>query len=118
MVKNLTFARLNGLVSDASPVEIFGRVSGVRGLLVEVAGPLHEMNVGTRLSIESAQAYGAQENILCEVVGFEGKHAICLPFSSLEGVRLGCPARILDRQASIKPTERWLGRVVLSLIHI
>lgn len=115
MSKNLTFSRLEGLVSDASPVEIFGRVCGVRGLLVEVAGPLHEMNVGTRLSIESAQVHGDQDNVLCEVVGFEGEHAICLPFSSLEGVRLGCPARILDRQASIKPDISWLGRVINAL---
>ncbi|MEP2943149.1 MAG: flagellar protein export ATPase FliI [Hyphomicrobiales bacterium] len=115
MSKNLTFSRLDGLVSDVSPVEIFGRVCGVRGLLVEVAGPLHEMNVGTRLSIESAQSHGDQDNILCEVVGFEGEHAICLPFSSLEGVRLGCPARILDRQASIKPDISWLGRVINAL---
>ncbi|MEP3264342.1 MAG: hypothetical protein ABJN78_01100, partial [Hyphomicrobiales bacterium] len=64
MSKNLTFSRLDGLVSDVSPVEIFGRVCGVRGLLVEVAGPLHEMNVGTRLSIESAQSHGDQDNIL------------------------------------------------------
>lgn len=115
MAKNLTFARLNGLVDDVSAVEIFGRVCGVRGLLVEVAGPLHEMNVGTRLSVESGGARGHEQNVLCEVVGFEGNHAVCLPFSSLEGVRLGCPARILDRQASIKPDGSWLGRVVNAL---
>ena len=112
MAKNLTFARLEGLVDDISAVDVFGRVSGVRGLLVEVAGPLHEMNVGTRLSIESAIASAEQQNVLCEVVGFEGDHAVCLPFSSLEGVRLGCPARILSRQASIKPDHCWLGRVI------
>lgn len=115
MAENLTFSRLNALVSDVSTVDVFGRVCGVRGLLVEVAGPLHEMNVGTRLSIQSGNAHNAYENVLCEVVGFEGKHAVCLPFSSLEGVRLGCPARILDRQASIKPEAGWLGRVVNAL---
>lgn len=115
MSEKSTFARLNGLLGELTPVDIFGRVSGVRGLLVEVAGPLHEMNVGTRLSIQSARAGSGQNDVLCEVVGFEGRHAVCLPFSSLDGVRLGCPALVLDRQASIRPHWGWLCRVVNAL---
>ena len=33
--------------------EIYGRVVGVRGLMVEVAGPLHAMSVGSRVVIET-----------------------------------------------------------------
>lgn len=115
MSENATFARLNAIVNDASPVSVFGRVAGVRGLLVEISGPLHEMNVGTRLIIESGSGRSDGLDVMCEVVGFEGSHAVCLPFSSLEGVRLGCPARILDRQASVRPDHDWLGRVVNAL---
>jgi len=89
MVENATFTRLGTLVDGATPVNLFGRVAGVRGLLVEIAGPLHEMNVGTRLLIESGNARDGIVNVLCEVVGFEGDLAKCLPFASLEGVRLG-----------------------------
>lgn len=115
MAEKTTFNQLQAIVNDSSPIEIFGRVSGVRGLLVEIAGPLHEMNVGTRLLIESGSARTGTQNVLCEVVGFQGNHAICLPFSALDGVRLGCPARILDRQASVKPDESWLGRIINAL---
>ena len=33
--------------------EVYGRVVGVRGLMVEVAGPLHAMSVGARVVIET-----------------------------------------------------------------
>lgn len=115
MTKTATFARLDALMRDVSPVEAFGRVAGVKGLLVEVAGPLHEMNVGTRLSIMHGNSPSGDHDVLCEVVGFEGEHAICLPFSALDGVRLGCPARIMSRQASVRPNDAWLGRVINAL---
>ena len=36
-------------IVDLDGVEIYGRVVGVRGLMVEVAGPIHAMSVGARL---------------------------------------------------------------------
>ncbi len=36
-------------IGDIDGVEIFGRVVGVRGLMVEIAGPIHAMSVGARL---------------------------------------------------------------------
>ena len=40
-------------IVDLDGVEIYGRVVGVRGLMVEVAGPIHAMSVGARLTIET-----------------------------------------------------------------
>jgi len=49
---------LAGQISELDGVVICGRVVGVRGLMVEVAGPLHPMSVGARVVIEAAgQAY-------------------------------------------------------------
>ena len=36
-------------IVDLDSAEIYGRVVGVRGLMVEVAGPIHAMSVGARL---------------------------------------------------------------------
>ena len=66
-------------------VEAYGRVASVRGLMVEVAGPIHAMSVGARLTIETGAA-----KIPCEVVGFSGGHALAMPFAALDGVRRGC----------------------------
>jgi hypothetical protein len=35
-------------IAELDGVEIYGRVVGVRGLMVEVAGPIHAMSVGSR----------------------------------------------------------------------
>jgi FliI/YscN family ATPase len=94
-------------IGDIDGVEIFGRVVAVRGLMVEVAGPIHAMSVGARLTIETGG-----KPIPCEVVGFSGGHALAMPFAALEGVRRGCRAVVSSAAGAIRPSERWLGRVV------
>ncbi len=89
-------------------VETYGRVTGVQGLLVEVAGPIHEMGVGARLTISGAG--GAR--VGCEVVGFRGDRALCLPFAALEGVRMGCKAVLSATEGAARPSRGWLGRVI------
>jgi flagellum-specific ATP synthase len=95
-------------IEELDGVEIYGRVVGVRGLMVEVAGPIHAMPVGARVVIET----GASRNIVCEVVGFAGAHALLMPFGALEGVRRGCRAIVSTPAAAVRPSAGWLGRVV------
>jgi flagellum-specific ATP synthase len=95
-------------IGELDGVEIYGRVVGVKGLMVEVAGPIHSMSVGARVIIES----GAGKNIPCEVVGFSGANALLMPFGALEGVRRGCRAIVTATPGSVRPSEGWLGRVV------
>ena len=95
-------------IVDLDGVKIYGRVVGVRGLMVEVAGPIHAMSVGARLSIET----GTGPAIPCEVVGFSGGHALAMPFAALEGVRRGCRAVVATAAGTVRPSERWLGRVI------
>src|SRR4029453_10972169 len=40
-------------INDLDGVNIYGRVVGVRGLMVEVAGPIHAMSVVARIVIEA-----------------------------------------------------------------
>ena len=87
--------------------EVYGRVVGVRGLMVEVAGPLHAMSVGARVVIETKD-----QPIPCEVVGFSGNNALLMPFAPLEGVRRGCSAVVSSMRAAVRPSQAWLGRVV------
>ena len=98
-------------IGDLDGVEIYGRVVGVRGLMVEVAGPIHAMSVGARLTVETAPGRG----IPCEVVGFSEGHALAMPFAALDGVRRGCRAVVSAASAAVRPSEGWLGRVVNAL---
>src|SRR5258707_6144997 len=95
-------------ISELDGVEIYGRVVGVRGLMVEVAGPIHAMSVGARVMIET----GKGRPIPCEVVGFSGPNALLMPFAALEGVRRGCRAVVTSVPGAVRPSHGWLGRVV------
>src|SRR5437764_5741059 len=95
-------------IAELDGVEVYGRVVGVRGLMVEVSGPLHAMSVGARVVIET----GAGAGIPCEVVGFTGTNALLMPFAELEGVRRGCRAIVTSVAGAVRPSAGWLGRVV------
>src|SRR5215471_7373735 len=95
-------------ISDIDGVNIYGRVVGVRGLMVEIAGPVHAMSVGARIVIET----GGSRPIPCEVIGFSGSNAVVMPFAGLEGVRRGCRAVIANASGQVRPSEAWLGRVL------
>jgi flagellum-specific ATP synthase len=94
-------------IDELDAAEIYGRVVGVRGLMVEVAGSVHAMSVGARVTIETAARL-----IPCEVVGFSGPNALLMPFAPLEGVRRGCRAVVTAVAAAVRPSAGWLGRVV------
>ncbi|MDU0958964.1 MAG: flagellum-specific ATP synthase FliI, partial [Bradyrhizobium sp.] len=94
-------------ISDIDAVNTYGRVVGVKGLMVEIAGPIHAMSVGARIVIETGN------NVIpAEVIGFSGKNAVVMPFAGLEGVRRGCRAVIANAANQVRPSPAWLGRVI------
>src|ERR1700759_3993721 len=95
-------------ITEIDGVNIYGRVVGVRGLMVEVAGPIHAMSVGARIVIET----GTYRFIPCEGIGFSGDNAGVMPFAGLEGVRRGCRAVIANAANQVRPSPSWLGRVL------
>jgi len=99
-------------IRELDGIEVYGRVIGVRGLMVEVAGPIHTMSVGARVLIETGQVTNQRPNIPCEVVGFSGANALLMPFAPLEGVRRGCRAIVTGTPAAVRPSPGWLGRVI------
>src|SRR6201992_2188786 len=93
-------------IADIDGVNICGRVVGVRGLMVEIAGPIHAMSVGSRIVIET----GTDRFIPCEVIGFSGDNAVVMPFGGLDGVRRGCRAVIANAASQVRPSPAWLRR--------
>src|SRR6202048_1294143 len=95
-------------ISDIDGVNIYGRVVGVRGLMVEIAGPIHAMSVGARIVIDT----GGNRLIPSEVIGFTGSNAVVMPFAGLEGGRRGCRAGIAHAASLGRPSPLGLGRVI------
>ncbi len=102
---------IDSLISEIETIdeiEVFGRVKSVQGLLIEVAGPVRELRVGGRVSIETQNG----KKLACEIIGFRNGLALCLPFAPIEGVRLGCRAVFSAHDGSAYPSSAWLGRVI------
>lgn len=89
----------------------YGRVSAVRGLLVEITGPVGAMQLGGRIEIEIA----ASQIVACEIIGFSGEKALAMPFGTIEGIRRGCPAYVRQARPGARPTMAWLGRTIDAL---
>jgi flagellum-specific ATP synthase len=99
---------LTAEVESLESMTIYGRVASVRGLMIEVAGPLHSMHVGGMIDIEVAPT----RLVPCEVVGFSGQRALVMPYGGVEGLRRGCRAIVRSAPGGVRPSRGWLGRVV------
>jgi flagellum-specific ATP synthase len=100
-----TFVKEIGQVAD---YRLYGRVAGVLGMLVEVAGLEQALSIGSRCAIHAQ----GNRRVICEVIGFRQRRALLLPFGSLEGVGLGCKAEVMESEPLVRPSNAWLGRVI------
>lgn len=90
---------------------VYGRVTAVLGMLVEIGGVEHLLSIGGRCSLVARDG----RRIACEVVGFRQKRALLMPFGTLDGIGLGCKAEIIDSDPVVRPQAGWLGRVINAL---
>jgi len=88
-------------------IRYFGKVEAVQGLLVEASGLGRALSVGDR-----CQIVARDRTVACEAVGFRNGRALIMPFSSLDGVGLGCKVEVLDANPVLYPHPGWLGRVI------
>lgn len=95
-------------INRVSDYRVYGHVTQIVGLLVEIGGVEGNFTVGDYCSIIGRD----KRRVLCEAVGFRNGRALAMPFGSLDGVGLGCKVEISDSEPSIFPDESWLGRVI------
>lgn len=91
-------------------VELSGRVKAVKGLLVECTGIEQMLSVGSRCVVQGTLS--AQQEIMCEVVGFKDEVALLMPFHSVEGIGLGAKVTLISSASALYPSHAWLGRIV------
>jgi len=100
--------QMDARISGLTQTEIYGEVTKILGLLVEIAGFGSNLSIGSHVHLRPNK----EINVPCEVVGFKDGHALLMPFGTLEGIGLGCKAFIQTTQPVITPGDRWLGRVI------
>jgi flagellum-specific ATP synthase len=87
---------------------VFGRVTSVLGMMMEVSGVEGVVSIGDHCRVEARTG----RHVLCEVVGFREGRAQIMPFGTLEGIGNGCKVEVGRGDPVIYPTEAWLGRVI------
>lgn len=100
-------ANLRDVPSDT----VYGRVTSVLGLMVEVSGLEHHLSVGGRADVIAR----GNRRVPCEVVGFKNNRAQLMTFGTLDGVGLGCRAEARTTTPALHPTPAWLGRIINAL---
>ncbi|MGH1375689.1 MAG: flagellar protein export ATPase FliI [Alphaproteobacteria bacterium] len=100
--------QLSDAIENIHEKKIFGRVTKILGLLVEISGVGEALTIGAMVHLQPSDTV----DIPCEVIGFRDGQALLMPFGTLEGIGLGCKAVVQRSTPSICPSERWLGRVV------
>jgi len=88
--------------------KVFGRVTDVVGMLVEAGGVQSTVSVGDHCDILARNG----RRVRCEVIGFSNNRALLMPFSSVDGVGMGCRVEISSSDPVIYPDISWLGRVI------
>ena len=102
------YQQIEKAVESLPQKKVYGRVTKILGLLVEIAGFGENLTIGAMVHLCPRE--GIQ--IPCEVVGFREGQALLMPYGTLEGVGLGCQAIIQQSEPAIYPSEKWLGRVI------
>src|SRR6185437_5197654 len=88
---------------------LVGRVAGVRGLVVDVAGLLNAAAIGDRVEVVARE--GVQ--VAGEVIGFHDDRVEVMTYHPVDGLSGGMPVGLLGRQQSdLFPSDYWLGRVI------
>lgn len=102
---------LNNIIAEVEglkPFNVFGRVVGVQGLMVEVGGVQGALSIGDHCRILVRN----RDWVMCEVVSFKDKRAVVMPFGAVEGIALGDRVEVGRREPVLYPSEAWLGRVI------
>jgi flagellum-specific ATP synthase len=101
---------LSGL-DQVPDYRIYGRVTAVLGMLVEVGGIERDLTIGSRCRLRAHDG----RTVVCEVIGFRSGRALLMPYSALDGIGLGCKAEPVPGEPVVYPEPSWLGRVINAL---
>ncbi len=103
--------RIDDLVSGIDlikPESVYGKVSAVNGLIVEVVGLYSHCSIGSYCEIMTHN----KTKIMAEVIGIKDEIALVMPFKNTTGIALGCIVKSLDGLHAIYPSISWIGRVI------
>ena len=88
------------------PVKMEGKIVKVAGIVAQANGP--GMSIGSLCSIRN----GSGQNMQAEVIGFNDKRVIVMPFGEMRGIEPGSRIVDINKRPTIKVGGAYLSRVV------
>lgn len=98
-------------IKAIEPRKISGKVSAVKGLLVECAGLENFVGIGSRCNITALD----NSNIPAEVVGVRDNVIMLMPYTDTYNIGVGCHVVLSQTSSVAYPHDSWMGRVVNAL---
>lgn len=95
-------------LNNIQSYKLYGRVTKILGMLVEIGGIERDLSIGDRIMLTPRGV----DPVACEIIGFKDGQALAMPFGALERVGLGCKAIVAASEPVIYPSDQWLGRVI------
>jgi flagellum-specific ATP synthase len=103
----MDFEKYHKIIKDTNPFSVYGKVSGVIGLLVK--GYTSGTSIGEMCRIYPA---GNNRTIGAEVMGFMEEQVLLMPFGNLDNVGPGCRILSTGKKSNVKIGSNLLGRVI------
>ncbi|MDX1950375.1 MAG: flagellar protein export ATPase FliI [Rickettsiales bacterium] len=98
-------------ISKISDYKIYGKVTAIKGLMIEAEGLGAYTSQGSKCSIIN----NLGNKILCEVIALQENKIFLMPFSEIVEVSIGCRVEVENSMSYIYPTEEWRGRILNAL---
>ena len=92
--------------NSCQTVRLTGKIVKVAGIVAEANGP--GLSVGSLCVIKNSEGL----NIQAEVVGFNEKSIIIMPFGEMRGIKPGSRILAISKKPGVQVGEAYLGRVV------
>jgi flagellum-specific ATP synthase len=96
---------------SCQPIKMEGKIVKVAGIVAQANGP--GMSIGSLCCIKN----GSGQNMQAEVIGFNDKRVIVMPFGEMRGIEPGSRIVDINKRPAIKVGEAYLCRVVDGLGH-
>ncbi len=96
---------------SCQPIKMEGKIVKVAGIVAQANGP--GMSIGSLCCIKNSSG----QNMQAEVIGFNDKRVIVMPFGEMRGIEPGSRIVDINKRPTIKVGEAYLSRVVDGLGH-
>lgn len=106
-MKSLKLTDLTKNWDDKPVLQSFGRVTRVVGLTIESEGP--NARLGELCHIQNQKD---DEPLVAEVVGFEGRHVLLMPFGEIRGISPGAEVVATGKALTVSVGDGLLGRIL------